>query len=179
MLYFFYPYCKARHIIAIMSKRSIEETYNEDSNSEFKYDDSENQLRKKIKLENQKILDKIKEMEEDIDISEHEAHKFLLIFHALVETISCDQPQAETDGFVTDTILQIVNALAGFLKNNVDSLNIPAVLKSALKKLKSLFIPQTKDSEESKTGDPESENAENKSETHEASETSGDGSKEQ
>ena len=49
MLYFFYPYCKARHIIAIMAKRSIEETYNEDSNSEFKYDDSENQLKKKIK----------------------------------------------------------------------------------------------------------------------------------
>ena len=62
-----------------MAKRSIEETINEDSNSEFKYDDSENQLRKKIKLENQKILDKIKEIEEDIDISEHKVHKFLSI----------------------------------------------------------------------------------------------------
>ena len=50
MLYFFNSYCKARHMIAIMSKRSIEETYNEDSNSEFKYDDSENQLRKKRQL---------------------------------------------------------------------------------------------------------------------------------
>ena len=80
MLYFFYPYCKARHIIAIMSKRSIEETYNEDSNSEFKYDDSENQLSKKIKLKNQKILDKIKEMEEDTDISEHEGHNFYFMF---------------------------------------------------------------------------------------------------
>ena len=69
-----------------MAKRSIEETINEDSNSEFKYDDSENQLRKKIKLENQKILDKIKEIEEDIDISEHEVNKFLLIFHTLVES---------------------------------------------------------------------------------------------
>ena len=177
MLYFFCPYCKRRHIIAIMSKRSIEETYNEDSNSEFKYDDSENQLRKKIKLENQKILDKIKEMEEDIDISEHEVHKFLLIFHTLVETINSDQPQEETDGFVTDTILQIVNVIAGLL--NIDSLNIPTVLKSTLKKLKSLFISQTKDSEEGKTGNSESENAENKSETQETSETSGNGSKEQ
>ena len=69
-----------------MAKRSIEETINEDSNSEFKYDDSENQLRKKIKIENQKILDKIKEIEEDIDISEHEVNKFLLIFHTLVES---------------------------------------------------------------------------------------------
>ena len=171
MLYFFYLYFKERPIIAIMSKRSVEETFNEDSNSEFKNDDSENQLRKKIKLENQKILDKIKETEEDIDISEHEVHKFLLICHTLVETINSDQPQEKTDGFVTDTILQIVNVIAGLLKNNIDSLNIPAVLKRALKELKRLFIPQT--------GDPESENAENKSETQETSETSGDGSKEQ
>ena len=162
-----------------MSKKSIEATYNEDSNSEFKYGDSENQLRKKIKLENQKILDKIKEMEEDIDISEHEVHKFLLIFHTLVETINSDQLQEETDSFVTDTTLQIVNVLAGLLRNNIDSLNVPGVLKSALNKLKSLFIPQTKDSEEGKTGDPESENAENKSETQDTSETSRDGSKEQ
>ena len=116
-------------------------------------------------------------MEEDIDISEHEVHKFLLIFHTLVETINSDQPQEETDGFVTDTILQIVNVIAGLL--NIDSLNIPTVLKSTLKKLKSLFISQTKDSEEGKTGNPEPENAENKSETQETSETSGDGSKEQ
>ena len=99
---------------------------------------------KKIKLENQKILDKIKEIEEDIDISEHEVHKFLLIFHTLVETVNSEQPQEETDGFVTDAILQIVNTIAGLLRNNIDSLNIPAVLKSALKKLKSLFIPQTR-----------------------------------
>ena len=74
-----------------MSKRSIEETNIESLNSEFDYDDSENQLRKKIKLENQKILEKIKEINEDIDISEHEVHKFLLIFHTLVETINSQE----------------------------------------------------------------------------------------
>ena len=42
-----------------MAEISIEENFNEDSSSQFKYDDSENQLRKKIKSENQKILDKI------------------------------------------------------------------------------------------------------------------------
>ena len=138
----------------------------------FKYDDSENQLRKKIKLESQKILDKIKEIEEDINISEHEVHKFLLIFHTLVETVNSEQPKEETDGFVTDSILQIVNTIAGLLRNNIDSLNIPAVLKSALKKL-SLFIPQTKDSEEGRTGEAEPEN------TQETSEASRGGSKEQ
>ena len=162
-----------------MAKISIEETINEDSNSELNYGDSENQLRKKIKLENQKILDKIKEIEEDIDISEHEVHKFLLIFHTLVETVNSEQPQEETDGFVTDAILQIVNTIAGLLKNNIDSQNIPAVLKSALKKLKSLFIPQTKDSEEGKIGEAEPENAKHTNETQEASEASRDGSKEQ
>ena len=162
-----------------MAKRSIEGTFNEDSNSEFKYDDSENQLRKKIKLENQKILDKIKEIEEDIDISEHEVHKFLLIFHTLVETVNSEQPQEETDGFVTDAILKIVNTIAGLLKNNIDSLNILAILKSALKKFKSLFIPQTKDSEEGKTGEPDPVNAKNTNASREASKASMDGAKEQ
>ena len=162
-----------------MSKRSIEETNNESLNSEFEYDDSENQLRKKIKLENQKILEKIKEINEDIDISEHEVQKFLLIFHTLVETINSQEGQEETNRFVTDTILQIVNIIAGLLKNNIDSLNIPAVLKSALKKLKSLFIPQTKDTEEGKTGKAEPKNGVNSNETQETSETGGDGAKEQ
>ena len=89
------------------------------TNSEFKYDDSENQLREKIKLENQKILDKIKEIGEDIDISEHEVHKFLLMFHTLVETVNSEQPQEEIDRFVTDAILQIVDTIAGLLKKTL------------------------------------------------------------
>ena len=116
-----------------MAKRSIEETINEVSSSEFKYDDSENRLTKKIKLENQKILDKIKEIKEDMNISEHKVHKFLLIFHTLIETINSEQPQEESDGFVTDAILHIVNTIAELLRNDIDNLNIPAVLKSALK----------------------------------------------
>ena len=162
-----------------MSKRAIEEANNESLNSEFEYDDSENQLRKKIKLENQKILENIEEINEDIDISEYEVHKFLLIFHTVVETINSEEAEEETDWFVTDAILQIVNIIAGLLKNNIDSLNILAVLKSALKKLKSLFIPQTKDTEESKTGEEKPENGENSNETQETSETGGDGAKEQ
>ena len=136
-------------------------------------------LERKLSQKTKKILDKIKEIEEDIAISEHEVHKFLLIFHTLIETINSEQPQEETDGFVTDAILQIVNTIAELLRNIIDSLNIPAVLKSALKKLKSLFIPLTKDSEEGKTGEVEPENAKHTNETKEASEASRDGSKEQ
>lgn len=86
--------------------------------------------------------------------------------------------QEETDGIVTDTILQIVNIIAGLLKNNIDNLNIPAVLKSALRKLKSLFI-QTKDTKEVKPGEPEPENAENSVQTEKPGESSRDGTKKQ
>ena len=49
-------------------------------------------------------------------------HKFLLIFHTLIQTINSDEPQEETDGFASNTILQIVNIIAGLLKNNIESL---------------------------------------------------------
>ena len=116
-----------------MPKRSIEETNIKNSNSEFQYDDSGDQLRKKIKLENQKIVEKIKKIDANIDISEHEVHKFLLIFHILAETTNSQESNEETDGFVADKIAQIVNIIAGLLKNNIDNLNLPTILKSSLK----------------------------------------------
>ena len=124
-----------------MPKRSVEETNNESLTSEFKYDNSDYQLRKRTKLEHEKILSKIKETNEEIDISEYEVYKFLLIFHTLVETVNSAETLEETDEFVTDAILQIVNLIANLLKNNIDSLAIPAVRKSTLSKLKSLFVP--------------------------------------
>ena len=130
---------------------------------------------KKIKLENQKILDKIKDMGKDIDISEYEVHKFLLIFHTLVETVNSDLQPEETDDFVADAILQIVNTIAGILKNNIDSLNTPLVLRSTLRKLKSLFILQTIDKEEGKTGESETKEPQLQNEIQEASEASRNG----
>ena len=127
-----------------MAERSIEETFNEDSSSEFKYDDSENQIRKKIKLEIDAILEKVAEIDKEIDINENEVHKFLLIFHTLSKRVNYDQPQEETDGVVTDTILQIVNIIAGLLKNNIDSLNIPAVLRNVLKRIKKFVYSTNK-----------------------------------
>ena len=67
---------------------------------------------------------------------------------------------------MTDAILQIVLKITELLKNNIDSLNLPPVLQNALKKIKSLFIPQTKDQEVQEN-------------TKETSETSGEGRKEQ
>ena len=64
------------------------------------------------------------------------------------------------------------------MRNNIGTLNLPTILKSALKKLKSLFI-QNKEKEEANPGEPERENADNLVQTKEASQTSGDGGKEQ
>ena len=118
-----------------MQKRSIEET----TNTEFSFDNSNEQLRKIIKLQNQKIIEKVEEINEEIDINEHEVEKFLLIFHSLFEIVTSEQAVEETDGFLNDTILTVVKIIADLLKNNIENLKLPAVLKTALKKLKSLF----------------------------------------
>ena len=119
-----------------MAKRILEDLKGEHYQIDFKHDEDESQLRKKIKLENDIIIDKIKEHYEDIDISEHEVQKFLLIFHSLMEAIN--------------------------------SLKLPAILKSALKKVKNLFnVEKTK------------EDAQRTTETQTSSETSGDRAKEQ
>ena len=89
-----------------MAKRTIKESNIEVPTIDFKYDDKESQLRKEMKLENEKIVRQIKEIDQDIDISEHEIHKFLLIFHTLMETVNSDQSQEQTDGVVTDKLFK-------------------------------------------------------------------------
>ena len=128
--------------------------------------DEESELRKKINLENEIILDKIKDINEEIDISEYEVEKFLLIFHLLVETVNSEKSLDNTDGIVSDTILKIVLKINELLKNNIDSLKIPEIFIIALKKIKSLFNLQT------------DQNAEHTGESEKASETSRDGSEE-
>ena len=141
-----------------MSKREIEEANNEISEPENTI--SDNQLTKKIKLQHEKILLKIKETNEEIDIDEHGVYKFLLIFNTIFETINSQESPEETDGFVTDAILQIVNVIRPRLKNNMDGLKVSEIVKTALKTVKSLFVLKEKDKEESKTGEPEPENTE-------------------
>ena len=123
-----------------MSKRTIEET----TTTEFSFDDSNEQLRKKIKLLNDSIIERIKEIDEEIDINEHEVHKFLLIFHSLFEIVTSEETFEETDGFLNDTILAVCNIIAGLLRNNIENLKLPAILKTALKKLKSFYGSKSK-----------------------------------
>ena len=115
-----------------MSKRTIEET----TTTEFSFDNSNEQLRKKIKLLNNNIIEKVREIDVEIDINEHEVHKFLLIFHSLFEKVTSEETFAETDGILNDAILVVCSIIAGLLKNNIDSLKLPAILKTDLEKLK-------------------------------------------
>ena len=126
----------------------------------------ESELRKKIKLENEIILDKMKYINKEIGISEHKVERFLLIFHLLMETANSEESLDNTDGIVSDTMLKIVSKVSKLLKNNIDSLKIPEILKIALKKIKSFFNLQT------------DQNVEHTAESEKASETSRDGSEE-
>ena len=160
-----------------MSKRTMEEANNEVSEPENTI--SDNQLTKKIKLQQEKIPLKIKETNEEIDIEEHKVYKFLLIFKTLIETINSHESLEETDGFVTDAILQIVNVISALLKNNIDGLKVPEIVKTALKKLKSLFVSKEKDKKESKTGEPEPKNVDLSDKAKKVNQTGRDGREEQ
>ena len=108
----------------------------------------ESQLREKIKLENELTLDKLKDIQEEIDTNEHEVEKFLLIFQTLIETVNSEEALDNTDGAITDTILKIVPRLSQLLRNNIDSLKLPDILKIVLKKIKSLINLLTDQNEE-------------------------------
>lgn len=146
-----------------MAKKILDELKGKHYKIDFKYDDEENQLRKKIKLENEMIVEKLIDIKDDIDISENGVQKFLLIFHSLMEIVNSEEIQEETDSIITDAIPQIVLKISDLLKKNVDSLNLPALLKNALKKIKSFLNIKTE--------------AENNAEK--TSETTRDGGKEQ
>ena len=61
------------------------------------------------------ILDKIKDIDKEIDINEHKVEKFLLIFHTLIQTVNSEEVLDNTDGIATDTILKIVLRLSELL----------------------------------------------------------------
>ena len=101
------------------------------------------ELKKRIKLKNEVILDIIKDINEDFNIDELEVQKFLLIFHTLMKVVSSDEGLDLPDGAVTDSIFQVVLKISELLKNNIDSLKLPEFLKTVLKKIKSLFNKQS------------------------------------
>ena len=51
----------------------------------------DSEFRKKIKLENKLIWNKIKNVNEEFDIYQHELEKFLLIFHILIKNVNSEE----------------------------------------------------------------------------------------
>ena len=150
-----------------MAKIILEDLKGEHDQIDFKHDEDESQVRKKIRFENDIVIDKIKERYEDIDISEHEVQKFLLI-RSLMEAINSEENLEEADGVVTDTFALIISKLIDPLKQDIDSLKLPAILRSALKKIKNVSkIEKTK------------KDAQRTTETQMSSEITWDGAKEQ
>ena len=89
-------------------------------------------MAKRIKIEYKLISDKIYKNHPDINASEHEIHKFLLIFSLLLEASLNKSKIDSTDS--EDGIQDII------LKRNIASLKLPVVIKSALKKLKGFLV---------------------------------------
>ena len=121
-----------------MSKRSLKIT----TEAIITNENENKNLKKRIKVLNEQITDKILEFDENLEVEEHEVSKFLLIFARLAKTLTSNEnpEQAdETDGLVSDTISIICNLITDLLKNNIDQLSIPKPVKTSLKILKRIF----------------------------------------
>ena len=81
---------------------------------------------------------------------------FLLIFNLLIEQESEKISNGEgAEERIPDTLITMAARLLQFLHNNIDSLKLPDILKSALKILKSFIVKDKKDG----TNEIDSENS--------------------
>ena len=122
-----------------MSKR---ETVDTDLNKNDRTNDTSAVLKKMIKVEHDFILSRAKRINESIDLTDHEVNTFLIIFHTLLDTVDLSSETSEleeTDSIVTDIILKIVLKITELIRQNIDSLPLPKILKDALKIIKELF----------------------------------------
>ena len=119
----------------------------------------------KIKAEHNYILSRSRKINESLDLTEHEVNKFLIIFHTLLETVDLDSDfTEETDGVITDIIIKIVIKISELIRQNIDSLPLPNIIKDTLKVIKDLFNAK-KLTSDSKGGSVETELKESTSST--------------
>ena len=82
----------------------------------------------------------------ETDINEHDIQKFLLIFNLLIEAESDKTSNGEdTEDGILDILTTTAAKLLQLLHNNIDSLKLADIIKSALKILKSLILKDKKD----------------------------------
>ena len=71
-------------------------------------DDASAILRKKIKVEHDYIVSRTRKVNQNIDLTDYEVNKFLLLFHTLLETVDLDSDFTdESDGVITDIIIKL------------------------------------------------------------------------
>ena len=102
-------------------------------------------LMKKYKVDVTTTIDNHSKTEHrEIDITEKELNKLLLIFNLLLEANEKKDSGEVTDAEdgISDILMLITTKLLELLQQNTDSLNIPNILKKALKKLKELIFKQ-------------------------------------
>ena len=88
------------------------------------------------------IIDKHSE----IDMDDHEIQNFLFIFSLLIEAESDKISNGEdAEGRIRDILITIATKSLQILHNNIDSLKIPDIIDSALKKLKPFNVKDKKD----------------------------------
>ena len=134
-----------------MNKRKVVETSFNDNDW---FDDSSADFRKKIEIEHDCIIRKTKKIKKEIDLTEHEINKFVLIFDSLFNIISETNEKftekftekEEIDGVVDDIIIKIALKIADLIKQNVDPLPLPNILKNVFKRI----IQKQKNRESSK-----------------------------
>ena len=82
----------------------------------------------------------------EIDIDDHEIQNFLFIFNLLIEAESDKISNGEdAEDKIRDILITIAAKSLQILHNNIDSLKIPDIIDSALKKLKSFNVKDKKD----------------------------------
>ena len=116
-------------------------------------------ISKKIKLEQKLTPESISKNYPDIDITDHEVNKFLLISNLLLETSLNEGRLLEVkardseDGPIEDTIILVITELISILKYNVEPLKLPKIIKFGLNKLKTyLFFNDGKNKNYSENG---------------------------
>ena len=131
-------------------------------------------LRKRIKSEHDFIISKSKQIKKNIDLTEHEVNKFLIIFHTLLDSVDLiSEITEETDGVVTNIIIKIVIKISELIRQNIDALPLPNILKQALKTIKEIFNGK-KLTEDSGQGSMEKELKESTSSSSSSSSSTGE-----
>ena len=93
---------------------------------------------KKLKVKQENISCYIKKKHPEIDIEAHEINKFLAIFNAIIDSDlgNIKESQRDSEGGFQDTIIIAVMTILKLITKTIESLELPAKIKSGLQKLK-------------------------------------------